>query len=177
MKDAPARGASGAARPPLGEALEFMRLLWAVDHGLHRRSKRMAVTLGITGPQRLALRILGRFPGLSAGDLARVLHLHPSTLTGILDRLAAKGVLARRTDPDDRRRAVLELSAAGHRLDVEATGTIESIVKQVLAGRSEREVRAAREVLGALAAGLADDLAGPGPAARRAVRSRRSPAE
>jgi hypothetical protein len=36
----------------LGETLEFMRLLWAIDHGLQRRSKQLASTLGVTGPQR-----------------------------------------------------------------------------------------------------------------------------
>ena len=66
-----------------------MRLLWAVDHGLQTRSKRMAVGLGITGPQRLVLRIVGRFPGISAGQLSRILHLDPSTLTGILRRHGA----------------------------------------------------------------------------------------
>ena len=73
--------------PPLGEQLEFMRLLWAIDHGLQTRSKRMAAALGVTGPQRLVIRIVGRFPGVSAGQLARILHLDPSTLTGILRRL------------------------------------------------------------------------------------------
>ena len=155
MTDDPAPRASTAARPPLGEALEFMRLLWAVDHGLQRRSKRMAATLGVTGPQRLALRVLGRFPGLSAGDLASVLHLHPSTLTGVLDRLEAKGLVARRADPADRRRAILGLTRAGRRLDVEAAGTIESVVKAALAARSDGEVRGAREVLSTLAARLA----------------------
>ena len=155
MTDDPAPRASTAARPPLGEALEFMRLLWAVDHGLQRRSKRMAATLGVTGPQRLALRVLGRFPGLSAGDLAKLLHVHPSTLTGVLDRLEAKGLVARRADPEDRRRAILGLTRAGRRFDVEAAETVESVVKAALAARSEGEVRGAQEVLSTLAARLA----------------------
>jgi DNA-binding MarR family transcriptional regulator len=154
----PANDASPAPLPPLGDALEFMRLLWAVDHGLHQRSKRMAAALGVTGPQRLVVRVLGRFPGLSAGHLARVLHLHPSTLTGVLGRLQAKGLLTRRADPDDRRRAFLGLSAAGRRLDVDAAETVESIVTAVLARRPPTEVRAARELLAALAAGLDDGL-------------------
>lgn len=155
MKDDPAQDASPARPPRLGEALEFMRLLWAVDHGLQRRSKRMAATLGITGPQRLVIRLLGRAPGLSAGQLARVLHLHPSTLTGILDRLEARGLVARRADPTDRRRSILGLTAAGRRLDVAAAGTIESIVRAVVAERPARDVRGAREVLSTLASRLA----------------------
>lgn len=139
---------------PLGEALEFMRLLWAVDHGLQQRSKRMAAAFGVTGPQRLVIRVLGRYPGLSAGQLAHVLHLHPSTLTGVLDRLERKGLVTRRKDPEDRRRAVLGLSVTGRLIDVDTTGTIESVVRVALEHRPRHEVRAARGLLSALAAHL-----------------------
>jgi DNA-binding MarR family transcriptional regulator len=153
MKDSPAAGIP-TPLPPLGEALEFMRLLWAVDHGLQQRSKRMTAAFGVTGPQRFVIRVLGRFPGLSAGHLAQVLHLHPSTLTGILDRLERKGLLSRRTDPEDRRRAVLGLTAMGRRLDVDSRGTVESLVMEALAGQPPRQVQAARDVLAAVASGL-----------------------
>src|SRR3954470_12003885 len=109
--------------PQLGEVLEFMRLLWAVDHGLQSTSKRMESTLGITGPQRLVLRLVGRFPGITAGNLAQILHVHPSTLTGVLKRLERRGFLQRRPDPRDARRASLGLTARGRRLDVGAAGT------------------------------------------------------
>src|ERR687888_5890 len=68
----------------LGPVLDFMQRLWAVAHELQSISKRMDAHLGVTGPQRLVVRILGRRPGLSAGELAAILHLHPSTLTGVL---------------------------------------------------------------------------------------------
>src|SRR5438132_8459125 len=35
---------------------------------------------------RLVMRIVGRFPGIAAGRVAQILHVHPSTLTGILKR-------------------------------------------------------------------------------------------
>jgi MarR family transcriptional regulator, organic hydroperoxide resistance regulator len=43
----------------LPNVLQFMQLLWAVDHGLQRASKGMLRRLGVTGPQRLALRLIG----------------------------------------------------------------------------------------------------------------------
>ena len=64
-----------------------MRALWAVDHALRSASKRMKNRVGLTGPQRLAVRIVGRFPNATAGEITKVLHVHPSTLTGILARL------------------------------------------------------------------------------------------
>jgi MarR family transcriptional regulator, organic hydroperoxide resistance regulator len=71
----------------LDPILDFMRLLWSIEHSLQRRSKRMGNERGITGPQRLVLRVVGQFPGLSAGEVAHIVRLHPSTLTGILRRL------------------------------------------------------------------------------------------
>ena len=56
----------------------------------------MESELGITGPQRLVLRVVGQFPGLSAGELAHIVRLHPSTITGILQRLVARGLLERK---------------------------------------------------------------------------------
>src|SRR5262245_45581529 len=105
--DKPDRADEGAALPPLGDVLEFMRLLWAIDHGLQSTSKRMETSLGVTGPQRLVIRIVGRFPGVAAGQLARILHVHPSTLTGILKRLEQRGIVSRQADPEDALRAVL----------------------------------------------------------------------
>jgi DNA-binding MarR family transcriptional regulator len=143
-----------APLPKLGGVLDFMRLIWAVDHALQRKSKQMERTIGITGPQRLALRIVGRFPGISAGDLARLLHVHPSTLTGILARLEKQGAIRRRSDPRDRRRSLLVLTDRGRRFDVAAEGTIEADVSRALAQTSPDKVRAARDVLLALADGL-----------------------
>ena len=143
--------------PPLGEQLEFMRLLWAVDHGLQTRSKQMTVRLGITGPQRLVLRIVGRFPGISAGQLSRILHLDPSTLTGILRRMDRAGLLTRQRDPRDGRRVMLSPSAAGRRLDVVTPGTIEAVMREVLRRLPQRKLDATREVLAAIAAALVEE--------------------
>ena len=46
----------------------FHALLWAVDHGLTSISKRMERALGITGPQRLVVRIVGRRPASRPGS-------------------------------------------------------------------------------------------------------------
>jgi DNA-binding MarR family transcriptional regulator len=109
-----------------------MRSLWRLSHALEVRSKRMARTLGVTGPQRLVVRLLGRSPDLSAGEIAETLGLHPSTLTGILARLQAERLLVRAVDPRDRRQARFRLTAAGKRVDRERKGTVEAAVRRAL---------------------------------------------
>lgn len=131
--------------------LQFMQLLWAVVHGVERTSKRMTSDLGVTGPQRLVLRVVGLFPGMSAGDLAAILHVHPSTLTGVLQRLVAQRLLQRVDDPRDRRRAMLRLTARGARVNATTQGTIEAAVGKALDGVTVRDRAATRRVLERLA--------------------------
>jgi DNA-binding MarR family transcriptional regulator len=138
----------------LGPVLDFMRALWALDHAVQSASKRMEARLGVTSPQRLVVRIVGRFPGISAGEVAEILHVHPSTLTGVLKRLEARKVLSRRPDPRDGRRALLSLTASGRRIDALRTGTVEAAVKQVLRDLPPRSVDCARELAEALALAL-----------------------
>ncbi|HEY1534951.1 MAG TPA: MarR family transcriptional regulator, partial [Polyangiaceae bacterium] len=97
----------------MGQVLSFMRLLWAVTQGVESTSKRMLAQIGITGPQRMVLRIVGHWGPIYPGDLAEILHVDPSSLTGVLARLEKAGFLKRRRDPRDGRRALLTLSAEG----------------------------------------------------------------
>src|SRR5690242_13722521 len=111
---------------PGGETLQFMQRLWELVHAIEVRSKRMATSLGVTGPQRLVVRIVAQTPGMTARDISETLGLHPSTLTGVLARLEARNLLVRTTDPSDRRRARFELTAAGRRIDQQRRGTVEA---------------------------------------------------
>ena len=131
----------------LDPVLDFMRLLWSIEHGLQRMSKRMENDFGITGPQRLVLRVVGKFPGLSASELAHIVRLHPSTITGILQRLVARGLLERQRDPSDTRRARLRLKAKASSHTRASRGTVEKAVKEALADAGAANVRAARKVL------------------------------
>jgi DNA-binding MarR family transcriptional regulator len=144
------------AASSLGDVLTFMRVLWAVDHGLRSGSKRMAQTAGVTGPQRLVLRMVGRFPNASAGQLAELLHVHPSTLTGVLARLTRRGLLLRREDPNDGRRSLFRLTAKGETVDSLRTGTVEDRVRRALGRLPANRINAAREVLGELARELGE---------------------
>lgn len=147
------------AHAGLPDVLQFMQVLWAVVHGLEKTSKRMARDLGVTGPQRLALRVIGLFPGVSAGDLAAILHVHPSTLTGVLRRLAAQRWLLRVHDPRDRRRATLRLTGRGARINGPGRGTVESAVAEVLDGVNTRDREATMRVLDRLACRLGSPAA------------------
>ncbi|RPI51945.1 MAG: MarR family transcriptional regulator [Acidobacteria bacterium] len=139
---------------PVGGAIDFLRLIWAVDHALQRRSKSMATALGITGPQRLVIRIVGRFPSIHAKQLAEILHLHPSSLTALVKRLERRGLILRRPDGRDRRRWLLGLTRQGQVLDRDMPGTIEAAVQRTLRTTTKHDLDGARVVLSRLARAL-----------------------
>jgi DNA-binding MarR family transcriptional regulator len=139
------------------ESLRFMKTLWSLVHGLDVRSKWMERNLGVTGPQRLVLRIVGKQPGVAASEIADALDLHPSTLTGILARLEKRGYLTRDVDPSDRRRARFRLTPRGLRIDRERTGTVEAAVRRTLARSKGPEVAHTEAFLAALIAELERD--------------------
>ena len=141
----------GVETEALGEVLAFMRLLWALAHGLESASKRMGAELGVTGPQRLVLRLVGHYSRLSPGDLAELLHVHPSSLTGVLGRLERSQLLERRRDPRDGRRAILSLTAKGRALNARRAGTVEESVRRALASQSRSKIAITGEVLTAIA--------------------------
>jgi DNA-binding MarR family transcriptional regulator len=147
--------ASGALR--LRGALEFLQCLWRTSHALERRSRRMEKAIGVTAPQRLVLRVLGRFPGITAGQLARALHVDPGTLSANLRRLEARGLVVRRRDPIDTRRVTLGLTSRGRALDVQQAATVEAAADALLAATSTRDLVATVRVLDRFAALLLDE--------------------
>lgn len=154
MRYNPARMAASPDDKQLGKTLDFLRSIWALDHALHARSKAMAKRSGLTGPQRLSLRIIGKFPGISSGELARVLHVHPSTLTGVLQRLEQQGLVARTRDKADGRRALFSLTRNGERQAGPIDYSVEGAVKRLLDRTRPQHAEIARAVIMDLAAEL-----------------------
>lgn len=134
-----------------------MQRMWNLVHALEVRSKRMAKTLGVTGPQRLVIRVVGRTPDATASDVAGLLGLHPSTLTGILKRLEEQGMLERRSDPEDRRRARFRLTARGLEVDRARRGTVEAAVRRALARAGDDTAARAMRMLELLTSELERD--------------------
>ena len=92
---------------------------WALPliHQLARAGHRVAESARATGDlrprQALALKLLSERGALSQQTLGKLLSLDPSNVVGLLNDLEDRGLTARRRDPADRRRHIVELSPAG----------------------------------------------------------------
>lgn len=79
---------------------------------------------GLTLPQLRVLYAIRRQPGITTGELARTLGITVSTTSGLVGKLAERGLVERTTAPDDRRHLPLRLTEAGTQLtgDLSAAG-------------------------------------------------------
>jgi DNA-binding MarR family transcriptional regulator len=141
-----------ATPPPDAErVLRFMRLIWSIDHELERVSKRMETSHGVTVAQRMTLLLIGRNPDASASELAALMHVHAGTMSGILKRLEAGGLIARRSYEGDARRHALVLTAKGAAVNRQRRGTLESTVRALIQAHPTADVAASERLLSALA--------------------------
>ena len=138
--------------------LDFMRVLWTLDEGLQRLSRQMLSRIGVTGPQRMVLRLMAQFPGVSANVLAGILHLHASTVSGIVKRLEADALLVRIPNSRDGRSYTLQLTDAGRKVAGIETGTVEAAVRQMIGSVSEQELGMAKAALVNLSRRLGNEL-------------------
>jgi MarR family transcriptional regulator, organic hydroperoxide resistance regulator len=143
------------SRDDVDPVLEFIRRMWAVDHELHRVSKRMVDRIGLTAPQRLAVRFIGRHSGVTLGRLAELLHLHAGTVTGIARRLEELGLVIQTRSEEDTRRRHLALTAKGRQLDRRRKGTVESAVRRTASAVTSKDFATAAAVMDVLARNLA----------------------
>jgi MarR family transcriptional regulator, organic hydroperoxide resistance regulator len=157
MQKAASRAVPVAAPHPLGPTLDFLAVLWGLNHALEASSSRMQTELGVTAQQRMLIRIVGKFPGIAAGQLAGLLHIHPGTLSTALARLEKRGLLVRLRDAADKRRVMLRLSPRGRRFDRPTARTVESATARVLARVSARDRAATLRCLHAIVAELDAD--------------------
>jgi DNA-binding MarR family transcriptional regulator len=150
--------------PSLGEVLDFVRLVSAVDCGLQAMTGEMDAVFGVTSQQRLVLRVLSKYPLVSAGDLGEVLGMNRAPLATLLKTLEEAGYISRKVDPEDRRRTLISLTRRGVRVSEAHASTVEAAVRKVLGKVTSRTVDSAKLVLSA----LASELAGSEPEGLRA---------
>ena len=79
-------------------------------------SKSLVKRVGLTGPQLTILQEVASTGEVSVGEVARAISLSQGTVTGILERLEKRGLVTRRRSHSDRRRKMVQVTAAGEQL-------------------------------------------------------------
>ena len=99
--------------------------------------------------------VLGRYPGLSAGEVAARTAMDKVAVSRALARLLERGLVARDTHGDDRRRSVLALSRGGQRIYDEIAPLALDLERRLLSRLDRDERDALDALLDKLAGGVA----------------------
>ncbi|MGD0236490.1 MAG: MarR family transcriptional regulator [Syntrophorhabdales bacterium] len=132
----------------ISETVQFLRRIFKA---IQDYSQDVSNSFGITGPQLWALKIVSRHAGLALGDLSGKMYLHPSTVTGVIDRLESKGYVVRDRDSADRRVVKVKLTPAGQDLAAKAPNPIQGKMIYGLTKLSEDELNTIYESVKRLA--------------------------
>jgi DNA-binding MarR family transcriptional regulator len=94
--------------------------LYSASLAMTKLYKPLLDELGLTYPQYLALLVLWERDGVAVSELGQRLSLDSGTLTPLLKRLEAAGLIARIRAVDDERRVHITLTPAGRKLKARA---------------------------------------------------------
>jgi DNA-binding MarR family transcriptional regulator len=127
------------------EAPSSAQLAHELRETVGRLVRRLRAEPGPPVPQLLVLGRLEREGPASISDLAAAQHMRPQSMAQTVRELEAAGLVARRPDPDDGRRAFIELTPAG----TDQVHETRAAREDWLAATLERELDAGdRELLG-----------------------------
>jgi DNA-binding MarR family transcriptional regulator len=122
----------------LGSMLCFT--VYSTAHAFNRAYKPLLDALGLTYPQYLAMFALWERNNLSVKELGELLHLDSGTLTPLLKRLEAMGLVRRARDPDDERSVRISLTPAGIEMKCKERTVHEGLIGAC--GQSAEELKA-----------------------------------
>jgi DNA-binding MarR family transcriptional regulator len=131
---------------------QFCFALYSASHAMTKTYKPMLDRLGLTYPQYLVMLVLWEQDAILVKEIGARLFLDSGTLTPLLKRLEANGLLSRTRDAHDERQVRIALSDRGRALRQQA----EAIPEQVLCA-SGQQIGALGRMRGELAA-VRDDL-------------------
>lgn len=93
--------------------LRVLRSLRRIVRAIDLYSRELKASCGLTVPQLICLSAIRREKQITAVALSLLVHLSPSTLVGILDRLEKAGLIARVRSTEDRRLIIIKATEAG----------------------------------------------------------------
>jgi DNA-binding MarR family transcriptional regulator len=104
---------------------ETIQSLRRIFKAIQDYSQEVSQEFGITGPQLWALKTISADGSLPLGELSNKMYLHPSTVTGVVDRLEKKGYVVRDRGQEDRRVVEVKLTPKGKELVKKAPNPVQ----------------------------------------------------
>lgn len=112
-------------------------LVHRLDREIATRYRPLLAEIGLTYPQYLAMLGLWEHGELTVGQLCGLLYLDTGTVSPLLKRLEAAGLVLRQRRLDDERSVTITLSAAGKELEIKARSVPGAMASCLLADAGE----------------------------------------
>lgn len=138
------------AKVSAGEALDLIQLISGVNKRLEQAVGARLKPTGIAVEQYRVLRELDRANGQTMGDLAAAVFVDAPTLTKIIDRMIAGGLVFRSPDPHDRRKVLIFLSESGQSTLADLKTLVEGPEDRLVGPLAPGDVRQLRALLQSL---------------------------
>jgi len=132
----------------------FGFLFWRVGKALRREVEARSAALDVTPPQFHVLFRLWHGDGILTSELTKDIWSDGGTITGLIDRLEAKGLVRRERDPDDRRAVRIYLTPAGRDREAPLRAMLAAVDAQAVEGFRPEERAALLQALARVAANL-----------------------
>ncbi|MEQ3747455.1 MAG: MarR family winged helix-turn-helix transcriptional regulator [Henriciella sp.] len=101
-----------------------------IQRKIEQASKKLASQAGLTPSQLLVMQILKERGETSVGEVSQLTQLKHATITSLVDKLVARGMLARRRCDEDRRRVWLMLLPEGDKAITDAPDLLQDTFQQ-----------------------------------------------
>ena len=108
--------ASNASASDLAASDSVMIALRKIIRAIDMNSKKLVKRVGLTGPQLVILREIARRREVTAVQIAQAVSLSQATVTGILERMEKRQLIARQRSDRDKRRIMIRITANGDRI-------------------------------------------------------------
>ncbi|MHA6693742.1 MarR family winged helix-turn-helix transcriptional regulator [Homoserinimonas sp. A520] len=119
------------ARDPLSLDMQVCYALAATSRSVIGLYRPVLEPLGLTHPQYLVMLALWERSPRTVADIGHALHLEPATLSPLLKRLEAAGLITRARSESDERALAVTLTAAGTELRAEAEKVPAQIIERL----------------------------------------------
>lgn len=119
--------------------LRILRALRQIIRAVDVHSRHLSAVYRVTGPQLICLLVIVEKGPITSAELARAVHVSPSTLVGILDRLEAREFILRKRDTADRRKVYVVPTDTGRKFARDAPSPLQDTLVQKLTGLSHSE--------------------------------------
>jgi DNA-binding MarR family transcriptional regulator len=136
----PMASASSEPAPAIRYDFRVLQALRRIIRAVDLHSRKLSARHKITGPQLVCLLSVAEYEPVTPSAIARHIHLSPSTVIGILDRLEAKGLVRRERDQKDRRLVQVSLTEQGKALVVSAPSPLQDTLAEAMNKLPEAEL-------------------------------------